>query len=973
MLVVTTICALYALWAVVFADSLFNRLWSLSFCSLLLLVNHVFSLPFSLQAIIFYVLAFFNVLLCLALSPLLALLRRKSPPENSANRIQLLSEGKGPFIADIFLVHGLGSNPETTWKSDPENGVSWVLDLCKDLSDCRVFAFNHNSRWSDNTLSKSLRDHGDDLFRSLGPWRNSEEEQRRPIIFIGHSFGGLVIKQAVVLAKEDGRYEQTFTETPKYIFMGTPHKGSSLSRFGMLVSSFRYWEGSSTNLLETLKPGSMVNSRLNEAFLSSLKEGCRRDNTLCCFETVRETLFGFPLIPVVEEHSAVIDGAMKIGFERGHRRMQRLKKEGDDYNDIVFWIKERVKPFRTRQTELAREKKTKKEKRHKELYRSLTFQRMNTRVIKIEPSLDKTCTWLLGKEDYESWLKKDRGLLWIKGKPGSGKSTLMKWALKNHPADEDNKIVASFFFDGRGEHLQKSLEGSYRHLLVQIADQNMGVLEKLSANYEKYRNMHNDYGQGCIWEEKELQGLLSEAILSASRESHVWIYVDALDECGETAARSLLFFFQSLISPLDLEGPGHRISICFSCRHYPALHYEHGDEITMEKNNGLDIGAYVEKKLEGRHFEKDLIAEVKPEIISKAQGVFQWVRIVVEIIMATASKATPRQRVIEQIRSLPGEISDLYNKVLLEPEDAVDSLRLMKWVCFALRPLSLAELRFALILDAAPACTSLAECQNHMDFVETDSQMKQRVNYLSRGLAEVQDQEEQRVVRFIHQTVNDYLLDQGLQELESLSKGEESKAVSAGLKKERIAKGHRQILSSCIRYIFMPELLSLAESLSPEFLPSTQKLDTEFQFLRYSIKYWVSHASLVEDGKVEQIDLRKFFQWPSKMMVEAYMALWRWTFSDYRAGFLMIPGSSLFHIAAQYNLLSVAECIIETDSSEVNILNDRFQTPLHKASARGCTKISRILLENGALADCRDTDGWTPLQLATLLDHNEIA
>jgi adenylylsulfate kinase-like enzyme len=46
----------------------------------------------------------------------------------------------------------------------------------------------------------------------------------------------------------------------------------------------------------------------------------------------------------------------------------------------------------------------------------------------------KTCSWLIRKPEYLDWLNPSKlsqhhGFLWIKGKPGAGKSTVMKFAL----------------------------------------------------------------------------------------------------------------------------------------------------------------------------------------------------------------------------------------------------------------------------------------------------------------------------------------------------------------------------------------------------------------------------------------------------------------------------------------------------------------------------------------------------------------
>ena len=62
--------------------------------------------------------------------------------------------------------------------------------------------------------------------------------QRRPLIFIGHSFGGLVIEQAVVQANSaGGRYEYLVRLIGGIIFLGTPHQGSKSQKWGLIMAN----------------------------------------------------------------------------------------------------------------------------------------------------------------------------------------------------------------------------------------------------------------------------------------------------------------------------------------------------------------------------------------------------------------------------------------------------------------------------------------------------------------------------------------------------------------------------------------------------------------------------------------------------------------------------------------------------------------------------------------------------------------
>ena len=106
--------------------------------------------------------------------------------------------------------------------------------------------------------------------------------------------------------------------------------------------------------------------------------------------------------------------------------------------------------------------------------RSLYYPEMETRVSQIESQLRGTCEWLFLHETFEQWRQRIEPVLWIKGKPGSGKSTLMKYLsrwIMSENKDHDNKIVLKFFFHTRGtSELQKTRLGLLQTLVYQLLD-----------------------------------------------------------------------------------------------------------------------------------------------------------------------------------------------------------------------------------------------------------------------------------------------------------------------------------------------------------------------------------------------------------------------------------------------------------------------------------------------------------------------
>lgn len=84
-------------------------------------------------------------------------------------------------------------------------------------------------------FSKSAADIGvfaEQLLFSLMAKRRSHSERERPVIFICHSLGGLVFKQAVVRAHERDCFGKLLQMIHGVAFFGTPHRGSSLAEWG---------------------------------------------------------------------------------------------------------------------------------------------------------------------------------------------------------------------------------------------------------------------------------------------------------------------------------------------------------------------------------------------------------------------------------------------------------------------------------------------------------------------------------------------------------------------------------------------------------------------------------------------------------------------------------------------------------------------------------------------------------------------
>ncbi|KAF6832893.1 hypothetical protein CPLU01_05842 [Colletotrichum plurivorum] len=156
---------------------------------------------------------------------------------------------------EIVAVHGLGAHPEHTWECKSIDKAKPKVHHLRDLlphafQTARVLSFSYNSDWLVDAPEKTAQQIGHRLAERLAEHRG--EALRLPIIFIGHSFGGIVIKQ----------------DTSGIIFLGTPHQGSSLPIAASLLGKLTALLGSNTALLLTLQS--------NHNQLSDLEDDFRR-------------------------------------------------------------------------------------------------------------------------------------------------------------------------------------------------------------------------------------------------------------------------------------------------------------------------------------------------------------------------------------------------------------------------------------------------------------------------------------------------------------------------------------------------------------------------------------------------------------------------------------------------------------------------------------------------------------------------
>jgi pimeloyl-ACP methyl ester carboxylesterase len=213
-------------------------------------------------------------------------------------------------VYSILAIHGLNGNPINTW-TEPKSHKLWFRDfLPRDVPNARIMTFGYDATAAFERSTAGILEHARDLLRYLDEARTDVEERNRPILFVVHSLGGLVLKQALVIAAESGlrQYEPIWEATKGVIFFGTPHRGSSLAKYGAQLARVptALSMKPTPRLLESLRTGSFVLSQLNDSFSGLMdRRGQQEGKEVVSFYETKSMLGWTGL--VVEQSSALIN------------------------------------------------------------------------------------------------------------------------------------------------------------------------------------------------------------------------------------------------------------------------------------------------------------------------------------------------------------------------------------------------------------------------------------------------------------------------------------------------------------------------------------------------------------------------------------------------------------------------------------------------------------------------------------------
>ncbi|KAK7423653.1 hypothetical protein QQX98_000843 [Neonectria punicea] len=657
---------------------------------------------------------------------------------------------------------------------------------------------------------------------------------------------------------------------------------------------------------------------------------------------------------------------------------------------------------------------------------SLKFDQMGSRRSTIKTAHAKTCQWFLNHPDYQAWLDAGKltqhhGFLWISGKPGTGKSTIMKFAYSRmkSKARRKHSIIASFFFNARGEYLERSIVGMYRSLLLQLLE---GYPDLQTVLDDPDLVSLSQSGCPCL---NVLKDLFCNAVSALGQRSFT-CFIDALDEYDEQQVMDMVQYFEDLAE----QSTDNRIAlrICFSSRHYPYIIIRRGIRLTLEDQPGHaeDLANYVASRL--RIKEPALVEELQPRLPGKAASVFLWVVLVVDILNRDYGWGGLALR--KRLAEIPSDLSELFKDILRRDNENMEDLLLcVLWILYAKRPLRPTEFHHA--LWSGLSLQGLADPEiPDVTAPDASDRVNRCVISSSKGLAKI-TKSSQPTVQFIHESVRDFLVkDNGLHELWP----------DLGFDWE--SPSHDRLKQCCNSYMNHTLVRASVSKLPSEAKSNGQTEISKYPFLKYASQHvlrhanaaanavpqdeflsrfpvpnWISIINLFENFKVRKysLDASLFYLLAEKGFSELirtrlkedphihvfgerygyplFAALANGN-KDAVAALLNSPSSICNGVditeglncrkdlkeyknrtplswAAQDGRAGIVKLLLQTGTT-ANEVDRGGRTSLSRASENGHEAVARLLIEKGADVSASDMDGWAPLSRALKNGHEAV-
>ncbi|KLU86522.1 hypothetical protein MAPG_05534 [Magnaporthiopsis poae ATCC 64411] len=742
--------------------------------------------------------------------------------------------------AEVIFVPGLGGDFVGTWEA--EDKTFWPRDLLPHyLKDIRIRSFSYNTTLYGTTNDFKLRENANDLvWQILEDREDDEAAMLRPLVFVGHSLGGLLIKRAIKAAYDNPKLRPIREATRGIMFFASPQYGMDSGTWPIFADRVlrcvapRKSEGQvpSEDMLKDLEK--------NRSSMMKVAADFKPLQPRLRFATLLETdtMDGHHTVLVSEAHGLIHDAQRERHsmLSGDHLELCKFtKEEGDEAPFGTVW--------RYIEWLIGRNPKdigalTPRERRALFSLCPEEFHRYFDR----EPT-PGTCSWIVNTFEFKNWLddKSKEHKLWIKGPPGCGKSYLARHIVVNSVIDRESHEVIHCFLSSSapGRGTLGALLRSTLHQALRVTPHLVGGL-LLPTFKERQKRDANDQN---IWSGEFVTDLWAAAMAEVTAHRPLAFVIDGFDEMEEACRIEFLACLRDLETKSGSAGSRFKL-----------LLLSRGEDLKLEaelsrlgfvslmvtfKGTMEDIRRTVVAGLDivWRNLGEDAPDEARQReiydiITQKSEGVYLWAALVVQYLGRI--RVRNGADLLVKITRLPRDIKGLYGKMLehvfSRKRFVPFAKQVLMWVLLQRSRLKTAEFNFAQALGLAMDKHEGPTVPTHKDLQEfLEDNVEIKVDHCCGHLVKFQGGR----LEWVHGSLLMYLLDRG---------DEGSTLTGLGLEKD---PSQAAMAQACIVYLNMEYFADSGTPREPGRMglweSKVRRRVREHPFVRYAALNWRQH------------------------------------------------------------------------------------------------------------------------------------
>lgn len=326
--------------------------------------------------------------------------------------------------------------------------------------------------------------------------------------------------------------------------------------------------------------------------------------------------------------------------------------------------------------------------KRKSLLQSLKYPGFNERRNQVDKAHTDTFSWVFAGDEgdsdapdskmstvkwdsFSNWLKSTDTFYWISGKPGSGKSTMVKYILTDPKTQKYLNIwspeclLISHYFWRPGNSMQRSINGLFCSLLLQLLEHSETALGRVLES-TKGLSMKSEVTD---WALDELQSTVLSTVEAYGRP--ICIFLDGLDEVDPDQSTTLL----DMIKEISVTG---KAKLCLASRPDPMLlrRLYNLPHLRLQDLTAADLTQYTYDNILASNFDDLMSYEIFVEsLVKRAEGVFLWLILVTRSIRKGFENGDTIDIINERINRLRGGnldelYKDMWDRASIDSPDA---------------------------------------------------------------------------------------------------------------------------------------------------------------------------------------------------------------------------------------------------------------------------------------------------------------